>query len=79
MPQEINTLRTQKRSPCYNPTSMDKYNPIIGNRRPATTKLRTSRFTMTPVMWGLLVIFLITLAATVYLTYSVVHDAAASR
>ncbi len=34
---------------------------------------------MTPVMWGLLGIFLITLAVTVYLTYSVVHDAAASR
>ena len=34
---------------------------------------------MTPVMWGLLGIFLITLVATVYLTYSVVHDAAASR
>ena len=30
-------------------------------------------------MWGLLVIFLVTLAATVYLTYSVVHDAVAAR
>jgi polyisoprenyl-teichoic acid--peptidoglycan teichoic acid transferase len=58
---------------------MDKYNPIIGNRRTATTSQRPSRFTMTPVMWGLLVIFVITLAATVYLTYSVVHNAAASR
>jgi LCP family protein required for cell wall assembly len=34
---------------------------------------------MSPVMWGLLVIFLVTLTATVYLTYSVVHDAAASH
>ncbi len=30
-------------------------------------------------MWVLLVIFLVTLAATVYLTYSVVHNAVASR
>jgi LCP family protein required for cell wall assembly len=34
---------------------------------------------MNPVLWGLLVIFLITLAATVFLTYSVVHDATAAR
>jgi len=34
---------------------------------------------MSPVMWGLLVIFIITLSATIYLTYSVVHDAAASH
>ncbi|HSB64941.1 MAG TPA: LCP family protein [Anaerolineales bacterium] len=79
MPQEFSIPRTQKRSPCYNPTSMDKYNPIIGNRRPPAIAQRTSRFTKSPVMWGLLVIFLITLTATVYLTYSVVHDAAASR
>jgi LCP family protein required for cell wall assembly len=30
-------------------------------------------------MWGLLAIFFVTLVATVYLTYSVVHDAAASH
>jgi LCP family protein required for cell wall assembly len=34
---------------------------------------------MSPVMWGLLLIFLVTLAATVYLTYSVVRNAAASH
>jgi len=34
---------------------------------------------MTPVMWGLLAIFLVTLTATVFLTYSVVRDVAASR
>ncbi len=79
MPQVFITRRTQSRSPCYNPNSMDKFNPIIGNRRTGTTKQRTSRITMNPVMWGLLAIFLVTLSATVYLTYSVVRDAAASH
>jgi LCP family protein required for cell wall assembly len=58
---------------------MDKYNPIIGNRRPVATTRRWAHINMSPVMWGLLVVFLITLIATVYLTYSVVHNAAASR
>jgi LCP family protein required for cell wall assembly len=34
---------------------------------------------MSPVMWGLLLVFLVTLAVTVYLTYSVVHDVVASH
>jgi LCP family protein required for cell wall assembly len=34
---------------------------------------------MNPVLWGLLVIFMITLSATVYLTYSVVRSATAER
>jgi LCP family protein required for cell wall assembly len=72
-------LRTQKSPPCYNPTSMDKYNPIIGSHRSVPTNQRSLHITMNPVMWGLLVIFIITLSATVYLTYSVVRDATASR
>jgi LCP family protein required for cell wall assembly len=58
---------------------MDKYNPIIGSRRSVPTNQRSLRITMNPVMWGLLIIFIITLSATVYLTYSVVRDATASR
>ena len=34
---------------------------------------------MNPVLWGLLGIFLITLCATVYLTYTVVRNATAAR
>ena len=58
---------------------MDKYNPIEGNRRLIASTRRPSRINMTPVMWGLLGIFLITLAAAVYLTYTVVHNAAEAR
>lgn len=58
---------------------MNKYNPIIGNRKPVNISQRNQRITMTPVMWVLLAVFLITLTATVYLTYSVVRNAAASR
>jgi LCP family protein required for cell wall assembly len=34
---------------------------------------------MTPVMWGLLIVFLVTLSVTVYLTYAVVRGATAAR
>ena len=79
MPQEFITSQTQKHSPCYNPTSMDEYNPIEGKPRSAQSQHRSSHITMSPVLWGLLVIFLITLSATVYLTYSVVREATAAR
>ena len=58
---------------------MDRYNPIDMNLKPAQASLRRTRRKMTPVLWGLLVIFLITLVATAFLTYSVVKDAVAAR
>jgi LCP family protein required for cell wall assembly len=58
---------------------MDEYNPIDVNRRPSQEPRRSSRITMTPVLWGLLFIFLITLVATVYLTYTVVYGATSAR
>jgi LCP family protein required for cell wall assembly len=79
MPQEYNSYQNQYQSTCYNPTSMDEYNPIETNRRPAQEPSRSSHITMNPVLWGLLVIFLITLSATVYLTYTVVRGATASQ
>ena len=79
MPRQLYTTQTQLPSPCYNPTSMDKYNPIEFNRRPTQQLRKSFHITMNPVLWGLLVVFLITLIATVYLTYTVVRDATASR
>jgi LCP family protein required for cell wall assembly len=58
---------------------MDEYNPIEVNRRPNQQLPRASQFTMKPALWGLLLIFLITLTATVYLTYTVVRSATAAR
>ena len=79
MPQEFTTSRTQFHSPCYNPTSMDEYNPIDVNQKPSQQSPRFFHIRMNPVLWGLLIVFLIVLAATVYLTYTVVHDATAAR
>jgi LCP family protein required for cell wall assembly len=79
MPQEFTSSRNQFHSPCYNPTSMNEYNPIEINQRTTQQPRKSSHITMTPVLWGLLVVFLITLIATVYLTYTVVHDATAAR
>jgi LCP family protein required for cell wall assembly len=79
MPQELFSSRNQIHAPCYNPTSMDKYNPIEGNSQSLHLSRNSSRLKMNPILWGLLFVFLVTLTATVYLTYSVVHDAAASR
>src|SRR4030043_844409 len=79
MPQEYTTSRTQLHSPCYNPISMNEYNPIEVNQRPAQQSPKFFHIRMNPVLWGLLVVFLIILAATVYLTYTVVHDATAAR
>jgi len=79
MPQEFTTSRTQSHSPCYNPISMNEYNPIEINQRTEQQSPKFFHIRMNPVLWGLLVVFLITLAATVYLTYTVVHDATASR
>jgi LCP family protein required for cell wall assembly len=79
MPQEFIKFRTQLQSPCYNPTSMNEYNPIEINQGTSQPSRKFSHITMTPVLWGLLVIFLIILIATVYLTYTVVHDATAAR
>src|SRR4030065_2065892 len=79
MPQEYTTSRTQLHSPCYNPISMNEYNPIEMNQRTEQESPKFFHIRMNPVLWGLLVVFLITLAATVYLTYTVVHDATASR
>ena len=79
MPQEFTTSRTQLHSPCYNPTSMDEYNPIDVNQRPSQQSPKFFHIRMNPVLWGLLIVFLIVLIATVYLTYTVVHDATAAR
>lgn len=79
MPSQLYTTRTQFHSPCYNPTSMDEYNPIDLNHQQNKGSRGFPNITMTPVLWGLLVIFLITLLATVYLTYTVVRDATAAR
>jgi LCP family protein required for cell wall assembly len=79
MPQEFTSSRNQFHSPCYNPTSMNEYNPIEINQGTTQQPRKSSHITMTPVLWGLLVVFLITLIATVYLTYTVVHDATAAR
>jgi hypothetical protein len=58
---------------------MNEYNPIEINQGTSQPSRKFSHITMTPVLWGLLVIFLIILIATVYLTYTVVHDATAAR
>lgn len=79
MPSQLYTTRTQLHSPCYNPNSMDEYNPIEVDQRTTQEPRRFSHIKMSPVLWGLLVVFLITLTATVYLTYSVVRDATAAR
>src|SRR4030066_1229621 len=79
MPSQLYTTRTQLHSPCYNPNSMDECNPIEVNQRTTQEPRRFSHIKMSPVLWGLLVVFLITLTATVYLTYSVVRDATAAR
>ena len=78
MPQQFNTSRFEtSSSTCYNPTSMDDYNPVDTNPRPSRGHGSSSHMKMSPVLWGLLIIFLITLSATVYLTYSVVRGATA--
>jgi LCP family protein required for cell wall assembly len=79
MPQQFISSQSQKPSLCYNPTSMDEYNPIDFDRKASQTPRGSSRIKMTPVLWGLLGIFLITLCATVYLTYAVVRSATAAR
>jgi len=79
MPQEYTSYKNHSHAPCYNPTSMDEYNPIEVNRRPPQGPYKPSRNRKSPLMWGLLMIFLITLVATVYLTYSVVRGATAAR
>ena len=58
---------------------MNKYNPIEINQGTSQQPPKFFHIRMNPVLWGLLVVFLITLAATVYLTYTVVHDATAAR
>jgi polyisoprenyl-teichoic acid--peptidoglycan teichoic acid transferase len=77
MPQQFIISRKQIPSTCYNPTSMDEYDPINPNRRNSRRSPRSTRFHMNPVLWGLLIIFMIMLSATVYLTYSVVRGATA--
>jgi LCP family protein required for cell wall assembly len=54
---------------------MDEINPAEIEPRPYHKPRRSSRLQMNPVLWGLLAVFIITLAATVYLTYSVVRGA----
>jgi LCP family protein required for cell wall assembly len=79
MPQEVTTSQNQLHSPCYNPTSMNEFEPIDLNQRPVQQSPKFFHIRMNPVLWGLLLVFLIILAATVYLTYSVVHDATAAH
>lgn len=75
MPQQFSISRSQLPSTCYNPTSMEEFNPTEPTRRTDRRPRRSSTLKMNPVLWGLLVVFIITLAATVYLTYSVVKGA----
>ncbi len=77
MPQQFNTPRFQTTSTCYNPTSMDDYIPEETNPRPSRRREGSSHIKMSPILWGLLLVFLIMLSATVYLTYSVVRGATA--
>ncbi len=56
---------------------MDQYTPAELDRKPNRTTRRGRGLKMNPVLWGLMVVFLITLATTVYLTYSVVKGATA--
>lgn len=79
MPSQLYTTRTQLHSPCYNPTTVDEYNPIETSRKPGKETRKPFHITMTPILWGLLAVFLVTLLATVYLTYTVVRDATAAR
>ena len=58
---------------------MNEYNPIEINQGTPQQPPKFFHIRMTPVLWGLLVVFLITLSAAVYLTYTVVHDATAAR
>jgi LCP family protein required for cell wall assembly len=58
---------------------MNQYNPIETNRRFGDEPRRSSHIKMSPVLWGLLAVFLVILTATVYLTYSVVRGATASQ
>jgi len=58
---------------------MNEYNPIEINQGTPQQSPRFFHIRMNPVLWGLLVVFLIILAASVYLTYTVVHDATAAR
>ncbi len=54
---------------------MDEFNPIEMDRRSNQEPHKPAHKTMSPVLWGLLFVFLITLVATVYLTYTVVRGA----
>ncbi len=56
---------------------MDQLNPSEIEAKPNRRSSRSHGFKMNPVLWGLLAVFLVTLAATVYLTYSVVKGATA--
>jgi LCP family protein required for cell wall assembly len=56
---------------------MDEYNPVEINPKPSPRRKSSSQIKMSPVLWGLLFVFMITLSATVYLTYSVVRGATA--
>jgi polyisoprenyl-teichoic acid--peptidoglycan teichoic acid transferase len=79
MPRQFYTTQTQLTSPCYNPTEMDDYDQIEINRRPERQPRKSPPVKMTPVMWGLLIAFLVTLSVTIYLTYSVVRGTTAAR
>ncbi len=79
MPQQFSSSQSQISSPCYNPNSMDEYNPIDYGRRSTQAPRGKAGIKMNPVLWGLLGIFMITLCATVYLTYTVVQNATAAR
>lgn len=77
MPQQFSLSRSQLPSTCYNPTSMDDYNPTEIDRRTSRRTRGSTGLKMNPVLWGLLIVFIIMLSATVYLTYSVVKGATA--
>jgi polyisoprenyl-teichoic acid--peptidoglycan teichoic acid transferase len=77
MPSQLYTTRNQFQSTCYNPKSMEEYNPIEGNQISSQPPRRVTKATKSPVLWGLFFVFLITLSATVYLTYTVVRTTTA--
>ncbi len=63
-------LRRSYYAPCYNRTDLDNFN-TMEPRPPRRARPSTK---MTPVMWGLLIAFIIALGITAFLTYAAVRQ-----
>ena len=62
-------------APCYNRTDLDKFDVM----EPRNTRRSRPAFTMTPVMWGLAVVFIIAASVTAYLTYAIIKQISQTR